>query len=33
MGEKDIDYDEYKLGEVIETKSGKFSTKNMSNNG
>ena len=33
MGEKDVDYDEYILDQVIETKSGKFSTKNMSNNG
>lgn len=33
MGKEGEDYDEFKLGDVIETKSGKFNTKNMSNTG
>lgn len=33
MGEKGVDYDEYKLGDIIITKAGKFNTKNMTNTG
>jgi hypothetical protein len=33
MGTEGVDYDEYKLGDIITTKPGKFNTKNMSNTG
>ncbi len=32
-GKKDVDYEEYKLGDIIETQAGKFNTKDMSNSG
>ena len=32
-GKKGIDYEEYKLGDIIEMKAGKFNTKDMSNSG
>jgi len=33
MGTEGVDYDEYKLGDIITTKPGKFNTKNMTNTG
>ncbi len=32
-GKKGVDYDEHKLGDICEFKSGKFNTKDMNNNG
>ena len=33
MGNAGVDYDEYKLGDIITTKPGKFNTKNMTDTG